>query len=171
MMSTESDKPVTVNYFLEPGYIFLATKPAIISGVLGSCVSVCLYDRKRKIGGMNHFQLPYAREKGLATAIYGNAAIVMLIRMMTSDGSKIKHLEAQILGGAYNPGISQKNIGQENIKVARRILAEKRISVVSEDVGGEKGRKIVFNTNTNEVAVIKVDRLRKGDWYPYESDR
>ncbi len=171
MMTTESDKPVTVNYFLEPGYIFLATKPAIISGVLGSCVSVCIHDRKRKIGGMNHFRLPYVREKHLATAIYGNAAIIMLIRMMTGHGSKIKHLEAQILGGAYNPQISQADIGRENIMIARRILDRKRISVVSEDVGGEKGRKIVFNTNTNEVAVIKVDRLRKGDWHPYESDR
>jgi chemotaxis protein CheD len=45
------------------------------------------------------------------------------------------------------------------------------IRVVSEDTGGEKGRKIVFNTGTNEVAVLKVDRLRKGDWYPYEGDR
>ncbi|MCJ7615365.1 MAG: hypothetical protein MUO43_02390 [Desulfobacterales bacterium] len=45
------------------------------------------------------------------------------------------------------------------------------ISIVSEDVGVEKGTKIVFNTDTSEIAVIKVDKLRNKDWYPYEYHR
>jgi chemotaxis protein CheD len=35
-------------------------------------------------------------------------------------------------------------------------------------VGGEKGRKIIFNTTTNEIAVVKVDKVREEDGYPYE---
>ncbi|MFP4347348.1 MAG: chemotaxis protein CheD [Thermodesulfobacteriota bacterium] len=171
MANTHTKEPVPINYFLEPGYIFLATKPTVISGVLGSCVAVCIYDRKRRIGGMNHFQLPFTKEKHLATARYGNVATLTLVRMMTDHGSKPRHLEAQIIGGAYNPGISGKNIGRENIQVARKLLARKRIRIVSEDVGGEKGRKVVFNTHTNEVAVIKVEKLRTADWFPYEGER
>ena len=57
-MVKNSDMPVSSNYFLKPGYILIASKPTVISTVLGSCVSVCLYDRKRGAGGMNHFQLP-----------------------------------------------------------------------------------------------------------------
>lgn len=167
-MTENTKSPVPVNYFLEPGYIFLTTKDAVISTVLGSSVSVCIYDRKRKVGGMNHFQFPFAGERRKATARYGNVATITLIRMMVGDGSKIKYLEAQILGGAYNPDVSSINIGKENVMVARKMLAKGRINVVSEDVGGEKGRKIVFNTDTNDVAVIKVDKLREGDWYPYE---
>ncbi len=169
-MTEKSDEPVPLNYLLLPGYIFLATKPAVISGVFGSCVSVCLYDRKRKTGGMNHFQFPYIKEKDQATAVYGNAATLMLIRMMLDSGSELKHLEAQILGGAYNPLISPKDIGMENIMIARKILAKKGIHIVSEDVGGEKGRKLVFNTLTNEMAVIKVENLRKADWFPYQNN-
>lgn len=168
---TDNKEPIPINYFLEPGYIFLATKPTVISGVLGSCVAVCLYDRKRGIGGMNHFQLPFIKEKHLATALFGNVATVTLVRMMTENGSKPKHLEAQIIGGAHNAKISTKNIGRENVQVARRLLTKKRIRIVSEDVGGEKGRKVVFNTHTNEVAVIKVEKLRAADWFPYEGDR
>lgn len=171
MTAPETETPAPINYFLEPGYIFLSQAPAIISAVLGSSVSVCLYDRKRKVGGMNHFQYPYIGEKHRATAIYGNAATIMLIRMMVGDGSKIKDIEAQILGGAFSPDISQKDIGRENIITARRILSGKQIAVVSEDVGGKKGRKIVFNTSANEVAVMKVEKLRLGDWYPYEAAR
>lgn len=166
-----SGKPVPDDYFLRSGYIFLATKPTAVSAVLGSSVSVCLYDRKRKVGGMNHFQMPYVREKHMATAKYGNVAVMTLIRMMLHDGSKIKNLEAQILGGAYNAGISKKNVGYENIILAKKILAKERIKIVSEDVGGGKGRKIVFNTHTSELASFKVDKLRKSDWYPYENDR
>ena len=165
-----SDKAVPEDYLLRSGYIFVAVKPTAVSTVLGSSVSVCIHDRKRKTGGMNHFQLPYIREKCIATAKYGNVAVITLIRMMLHDGSKVKNLEAQILGGAFNPRISEKDIGYENIMVAKKILAKERIRIVSEDVGGGKGRKIVFKTHTSEIASLKVDRLRKSDWYPYENN-
>ena len=171
MANTNTKEPIPINYFLEPGYIFLATRPTVISGVLGSCVAVCIYDRKRRIGGMNHFQLPFTKEKHLATARYGNVATITLVRMMTENGSKPRHLEAQISGGAHDPEMSGKNIGRENIQMARKLLTRKRIRIVSEDVGGEKGRKVVFNTHTNEVAVIKVEKLRTADWFPYEGGR
>jgi len=90
---------------------------------------------------------------------------------MIEAGSKKRHLEAQILGGAYDPERCSRDVGAENVRVARRVLMREGIRVVSEDTGGQKGRKIVFNTGTNEVAVLKVGRLRKGDWYPYEGDR
>ena len=87
------------------------------------------------------------------------------------DGSKIKNIEAQIVGGAYNPELSSHNMGQENIKIARKILVREKIVVTSEDTGGSKGRKVVFSTHTNEIAILKVEKLRKSDWYPYEDDR
>lgn len=170
-MNNQSNSIVTVNYFLDPGYIFLPKKPTIVSMVLGSCVSVCLYDSKRKVGGINHYQYPHTNERHNATAKYGNVSTITLIRMMLNDGSKRKHLEAQIVGGANHSEICTKNIGRQNIMIARKILAKERINIASEDVGGEKGRKIVFNTHTNEMAVMKVDKLRAVDWFPYENDR
>ena len=170
-MNTHNHYPTPTNYFLNPGYIYISVEPSIISTVLGSCVAVCIYDKKRKRGGMNRFQFPFIGDRRNATAEYGNAATIALIRMFMEDGSKKKHLEAQILGGAYNPDISQQDIGRDNIKIARRILIKEGINVTSEDIGGGKGRKVVFNTNTNELAVFKVEQLRKIDWYPYEGTR
>lgn len=158
-------------YFLQPGFIYVPSRPSVISTVLGSCVSVCIFDRKRKVGGMNHFQLPIAESRNKATPRYGNVATYALIKIFLNDGSKLKHLEAQIFGGAFNPEISPTDVGKDNIKIARRVLMKHKISVISEDVGGRRGRKIVFNTGTNEVAVLKVERLRRGDWFPYENDR
>lgn len=170
-MTENGSSPASVTYFLEPGYIFVATRPTVISSVLGSAVSVCIYDRKRKLGGMNQFQLPEVRERDKATARYGNAATLALVRMMEENGCTVKSMEAQIIGGAFNRAVSGEDIGRTNVGVARRVLGRKGVRIVSEDVGGVKGRKVIFNTGVNEVAVMKVDRLRTGDWYPYEEDR
>ena len=162
----------TINYFLKPGFIYVSTqKPAVISTVLGSSVAVSLYDRKRQAGGMNHFLYPLSEDRLSATALYGNAAVPALIDLMVSSGSKIKHLEAQILGGAHNPDISPEDVGRQSVRTARRILGRKGIRVVSEDSGGSRGRKVVMNSFSGELVVVKVDRLRGGDWYPYEDER
>ncbi len=67
--------------------------------------------------------------------------------------------------------ISTVDVGRDNVRTARNVLARERLQIVSEDVGGRKGRKIVFDTEKNEVVIIKVDKIRARDWYPYESDR
>ena len=120
---------------------------------------------------MNHFLYPDSKTADASTARYGDIATLALARMMRDNGSKSKHLEAQIFGGAHNPDVSTINIGQRNITCARRILEKLKIKVVSEDVGGEVGRKIIFNTSSCEIAILKVPSLRQSDWYPYESDR
>ena len=166
-----SHLPVEANYFLKPGYIFVTKKPTIISTVLGSCVAVFICDRKKKMNGINHFELPYAKKSDPPTARYGNVAIIALIRMMLDEGAKVKHMEAQIFGGAHDRKISSTNVGLENIRMARKVLNKKGIRIVSEDVGGEKGRKIVLDTANSEIAVVKVNRIRRGDWHPYEDRR
>jgi chemotaxis protein CheD len=170
-MFNKSDVPAPSNYFLKPGYIYLPSRPTVVSTVLGSCVAVILWDKKRKAGGINHFQLPSCKGAERPTARFGDASTLMLIRLMIEDGSEKKHLEAQLFGGAYNGTISSRNVGKENILVARRVLARHGIRIVSEDVGGERGRKIVYDAVQNEVAVLKVENLRKGDWHPYQDDR
>lgn len=170
-MAENGNIAVAENYFLKPGYIFLSVNPVIISTVLGSSVSVCLYDRKRKVGGMNNFKLPATNDPQKATADYGNVSTLTLIRMMLEEGSKRKHIEAQIFGGAFRADISKTDVGSNNIKVARKVLIRERLQIVSEDVGGQKGRKVVFDTAKNEIAIIKVENIRESDWYPYESDR
>lgn len=169
-MENEKHIPVNTNYYIKPGFMYLATEPTTISAVLGSCVSVCLYDNKLKTGGMNHFMLPSTDNKDQYTAKYGNVATHALIRMMLKNGSKKNDLEAQIFGGAFNSVISPKDIGRLNIKIAQKTLAKEKIKITSEDTGGKKGRKLVFNTTTNEIAVVRVDSLRKKDWHPYKED-
>ena len=41
-----------------PGEYYVTTHDEIITTVLGSCVSACVWDTVFNVGGMNHFMLP-----------------------------------------------------------------------------------------------------------------
>lgn len=166
--NSSSENLLVNHYFLEPGYILVPGYSVGISTVIGSGVSICIFDREKRIGGMNHFIFPFIATRGKTTALYGNIATITLIKMMLARDSLVKSLEAQIYGGAYHPEKSNEDIGRKNIEIARKVLLKNQIPITSQDVGGEKGRKVVFNTKTNEVAILKVERLRDQDWYPYQ---
>jgi chemotaxis protein CheD len=150
--------------FLEPGYIFVPAEPVTIHAVLGSCVAVCLWDQKRQVGGMNHFLWPFTSSPKEATPCYGNVATMELINMMERNGSKKKNLLAQVLGGAMPKLVPNATVGAANVDIARSILQKRGIPICSEDVGGQMGRKIVFDTHTGHVMVLKVHKLRDTDW-------
>ena len=42
---------------VEPGEYFATNEKLVLSTLLGSCVSVCLYDAVNRVIGMNHFLL------------------------------------------------------------------------------------------------------------------
>ncbi len=152
------------SFYLEPGFIYCVTRPAKVHTVVGSCVVVCLWDRRLRFGGMSHFLLPKATNRAEATSKYGNVATLELINMMERAGSKRGSMLAQILGGGAPAGLSAPSVGVENVQAARAVLRKKEIKIASEDVGGNMGRKIVFDTATGHVIVLKVHQLRESDW-------
>jgi len=158
-------------YYLNPGYIFVYRKPTAIYTVLGSCVSVSLYDRELKFGGMNHFLYPFTDKPTETTSKYGNVATKVLLSLMIEQGGRQENIVAQIFGGAHREESGSQNIGLENVSVVKRILDREGIPIGSQDVGGHMGRKVVYSTATNEAVVYKVDNIRAGDWYPYISKR
>ncbi|MCT4637978.1 MAG: chemotaxis protein CheD [Bacteroidales bacterium] len=143
----------TKNHYLYPSTIFVGIEPTQISTILGSCVAVCLWDKKREIGGMNHFLLPYWNGDGLASPKYGNIAIEKLIDKISSTGSRKKDIVAKVFGGSemFDTKNFSFNIGLRNIDLARKIITELNIPIVAESVGGKRGRRIIFNTYTGEV--------------------
>jgi chemotaxis protein CheD len=154
-------------YHLEPGFVFAAREHVTIRTVLGSCVAVSLWDRALCYGGMNHFLYPAPGENEELTPRFGVGAIPALIRMMKELGSRRKNIEAQIFGGASQWGYESSTTGERNQRIARDMLQKYRLPIVSEDVGGYRGRKILFDTASGHVAVLKVHQLRQEDWAPW----
>ncbi len=141
------------HYFLHPSTIWVSKEPQWVTTILGSCVSVCFFDPKGKIGGINHFMLPYWNGNGLESPRYGNVAIFQLYQKMLEFGANKENLVCKIFGGAEVLGEQQFsfNVGQRNIELALKILAEMDIPVVSSSTGGKLGRKIHYNTGTGEL--------------------
>lgn len=156
--------PHEPSYYLEPGHICCSPVQPTLHTVVGSCVSVCLWDRVLKYGAMNHFLYPATNDPNQATPVYGNVATAELVRMMVESGSKKKDLVAQILGGACPDPNRDHYIGLENVRIARQVLERKGVAIVSEDTGGIMGRKVVFDTRTGHVMTLKVHRIREEDW-------
>ena len=55
-MNDEVVKPKDMNrVFLLPGELCISQEPIFMATLLGSCVTVCIYNRKTGSAGMNHF--------------------------------------------------------------------------------------------------------------------
>jgi len=140
-------------HLLYPADVFANKEPYLVSTVLGSCVSVCLHDAVLGYGAINHYLLPHWNGHDLATMKYGNLSIIRILEELLKLGSKYENIAAKLFGGAeILTGLpSNFNIGKRNAMVANEILKEFRIPILFSDMGGNRGRKIIFNTLTGEV--------------------
>ncbi len=137
-------------HYLYPSALFAEKTPFMVDTVLGSCVAVCLFDQHLKIGGINHYMLPFWNGNGLASPKYGNIATEKLIEKMLRNGATIQNMVAKVFGGANQMNTSLK-IGDQNVEIARQTLSNNGIKIVAENVGGDVGRKLRYNTGTGQV--------------------
>jgi len=140
--------------YLAPGLLHAAMAPCVITTVLGSCVSVCLWDRARKTGGMNHFLLPRAPSRERSTR-HGDTAMELLLARMEVLGSAIDDLDARVYGGATTYGRGN-HLAEENVAMAFRWLFARAVPVIEEDVLGNTPRRIHFDIASGTVNLKKV---------------
>jgi chemotaxis protein CheD len=152
MKSSEPENEIKTHY-LYPAALFTHPEPHLVDTILGSCVSICLYDKVKQIGGINHYMLPFWNGSGLASPKYGNIAIEKLVEKMQQMGSKVENMQAKVFGGGevVETQTNLFRIGERNIEIAEKTLKDLKINIVAKSVGGKLGRKIRYNTSTGEV--------------------
>ncbi len=147
-----------------PGEYYVSTQDEMISTVLGSCVSACIYDRQKGIGGMNHFMLPepigergaWADTVGRA-ARYGNDAMEQLINAIFKAGGQRQNLAVKVFGGGRVLA-TMTDIGRRNIDFVKRYLDAERLDVSASDLGDVHPRHVQFFPATGKARV----RLLRG---------
>lgn len=152
-------------FFLKPGYVMANHEATIVRTVLGNCVAVTFFDMDHRFGGINHFVFPAAGRPEDRTPQYGNIGIQALYKMLLGMGASRESIVAQIVGGSECHILDDSGLGVQNVALARSVLKKLQVPVISEDVGGGMGRKVLYHSGTNEMAVFKVDNLRKSDWF------
>jgi len=144
--------------YLHPGQVFVSPAPTEVTTILGSCVAVCVFDPVLRVGGTNHYLLPHWVGDGLSSTRFGNVAVRCLIDKMLALGGRKQSLQAKVFGGACMVDAFEDGggrLGAKNADLALRILRQEGIPVVAEDVGGRRGRKVIFHTDTG-VALVRL---------------
>ncbi len=154
------------------GDYYASREPAVIQTILGSCVSVCLFDKKNRIGGMNHILLPGKPDLNRIdpSARYGMNAMELLINRMMSLGGDRRQIVAKVFGGAHIiPVISPDNsVGQRIAEFVKAFLQREEIKIVSQNIGGDKARKVLFYTNSGNVYVKYIDNRKNSEIFVRE---
>lgn len=119
----------------------------VYSTILGSCVSICMYDPEAGIGGVNHFLLPEGDGDDREQAKYGAYLIELLINELIKSGAEKSRLVSKVFGGGHLNGMFQ-DIGALNVAFARHYLANEGIPILSESTGGSQARRLQFVPTT-----------------------
>lgn len=139
--------PRRASVYLHAGQLYASAKPASVVTVLGSCVAVCLFDPRARVGGMNHYLLPLEPTREGSTR-FGNVALRKLLDEVLALGARRGELRAKVFGGASVVRVLEgRTLGADNSELAFRLLRDAEIPVVEQDVGGRGGRKLVFHTD------------------------
>ena len=137
-------------HYLIPGKVFVSADAVAVSTIVGTGVALTLWDQVRRIGGMNHFLLPTNSEGFLDNTKYADAANHTLLQELIQLGADPRSMEGRIFSGsqpAVTFGSSVDCLGDRNVQIALDFLGRRDIRLVQKEVGGTRGRKLVFQTD------------------------
>jgi chemotaxis protein CheD len=153
------------NVKILPGEYYVTRGDEAISTVLGSCISACVRDPLRNVGGMNHFMLPEDASNGpnnwldpavgLATR-YGTYAMESLVNDLMKLGATRERLEIKLFGGGRVLS-GMTDVGARNIEFIKSFIQLEGYRIAAEDMGGTQPRKVVYFPHSGRV---KLKRLR-----------
>lgn len=139
----------------------------ILATVLGSCVSICLWDYKSKLGSMNHYLLPerktdfFLRRPGADSepkqhpGTQSHRIIDEMMQGMQHAGADFKHMKAVVVGGSEFQ-YDHFKVGEKNIEIALSLLRQYQITDVQVSGGGEFSRKLKFYVSDGRVVIHKL---------------
>ncbi len=152
--------------FLKPGEWFFAEIPTVVATVLGSCVSITMFSSAHRCGAICHAVLPEENTPGDAYR-YVDASIMGMLRNFDRHGIKRSQIEVKLFGGSDVLPIRDctretvATVGSQNIDTALRIIERDRLRLVTSDVGGVQGRKILFHTYTGEILLKRLRKMKR----------
>ncbi len=161
-----------------PGEFYISGKDEVISTVLGSCISACIRDPVLGLGGMNHFMLPHhgghsnVSWEGSTISSetrYGNWAMEYLINELLKLGAVRERLEVKVFGGGQVLA-NMTDIGSRNIQFVKDYLYNEGMEIVSQDMGGQLPRKVVYHPDTGKVLVKKIRKTSNDTIVAREKD-
>jgi len=152
---------------LQPGEVLVTQEPLWVITLLGSCVAVTMFNAHFRLAAICHAML--SQPRGTVTPCpnpaqrfrYLSDAIPAMSRRFSRLGLPPHEVEVKLFGGVIDLGGEPHNdpsIGQANIAKAQQLLNEAGFQIKARNVGGDRGCKIAFNTESGEVLHRRLTR-------------
>jgi chemotaxis protein CheD len=126
----------------------------LVSLALGSCIGVCMVDRRRGIAGLAHVMLPESPAGTADLGRFADTAVPELLQRVLAHGALRPRLEVSIVGGAQMFSFtSDGGVGQRNEAAVRTALKAERLTVLASEIGGSTGRTVRVDVGTGDVFV------------------
>ena len=157
-------RPARLDVFLQPGDWCSGDASYRVRTLLGSCVSVTLWNPRARVGAMSHSLLPSrgmpAPRDAALDSRYVDEALALMVDGLADLGVTAQQCEAKIFGGGDMFGTAHNSItvGQRNGEAARVLLRRRGIEVTSESLFGEGHRQMIFDIATGEVWARQIPR-------------
>jgi len=140
--------------YLKPGEVVISRNPILVSTILGSCIAVTMFSPNKKIGAICHAMFPRNPTNDVNVQYTDSAIFYIYGKMMEYTGKT--DLIVKLFGGARvlaggDYGEKCKAIGDQNVYQAKRTLQELGLGIATSDIGGVRGRKLLFSIKTGDV--------------------
>jgi chemotaxis protein CheD len=142
----------------------------LTTGGVGSCVVLCLWDEKMRIGGMAHMLLGSSKDlctrDGLPTlGCAPDIALHFLLRSLLAKGTRKENLIIRLVGGGNMFGGLQMgphgDIGFNIVQKTTEVIEAAGLRVASQRVGGFFGRSVQFDIKTGIIDVVQTNGNRE----------
>jgi chemotaxis protein CheD len=132
---------------------------------LGSCIGLCLYEPKVRVGGMLHFQLPDSKHDPQRASdrpfMYADTGTALLMNELLRLGANKRLIHTKIAGGASMPmGPKGFDIGKQNYLAVRKIFWQMGMMIEAEDIGGTWPRNVYMDIDTG-LTTVRGNELEK----------
>jgi chemotaxis protein CheD len=100
------------------------------------------------VSAISHILLPKpdAKRKIKYPHKYANLSVKLLLEELIKLGAAKKNIKALVVGGSKIFDFDINIMGKDNISTVKEELEVLKIPVIKEDIGGSKGRNIIFDT-------------------------
>ena len=146
-----------IEIFLQPGEYYVGDADCRIKTILGSCVSITLWQPQRRIGAMSHFVLA-GRTRAAGDELdarYADEALELMLRELKNEKVAASTCEAKLFGGGnmFPQQVRDENagVGHKNGEAARELLRERHIPIVAESLFGVGHRQLIFDVKSGAV--------------------
>ncbi|MEE4243066.1 MAG: chemotaxis protein CheD [Desulfopila sp.] len=142
------------NIYLKPGELIIMGEPAMVTTVLGSCVAVTMFHKPTGLAAICHAMQPSGH--GSKSFRFVDTAVRYMINFFDKNKVSRKEIETKLFGGAemfrsVQPKTRDLSVGWQNISMACHCLQNSGLILKNQDTGGQRGRKLVFTTDTGAV--------------------